>query len=154
VGAPPGVSDLLSGLYRILIRCWRVWAGFCLNANLPERRTGPPVACEALQLHLSHGLQPVLRSRLISDPKPLRALDRVKAVDADEGSGDFADAGGEGTVADADDVACHEDRVVVAGAGGVGVKAEDAPIHLPLADETDEFGFAFEQACAACEVDG
>jgi len=126
-------------------------------ATPPERFIGPPVSCKSSPLHLSHWLQPVLRSHLISDPKLTAHPSRVEAVDANEWSGDLveeADAGGEGTVADADDVACHEDRVVVAGAGGVGVKAEDAPIHLPLADETDEFGFAFEQACAACEVDG
>jgi len=72
---------------------------------------------------------------------------RVEAVEADEGCGDFveeADPGGEGRLAHADDVAGHQDRIVVAGAGGVGVVAEDAPVHFALTCEADEFDLVFE----------
>jgi len=56
-------------------------------------------------------------------------------------------------VGHADDVAGHQDRVVVAGAGGVGVGAEDAPVNFALVSEADDFNLAFEQAFAAGEVD-
>ena len=65
-----------------------------------------------------------------------------------------ADSSGESTVARTDDVAGYEDRVVVAGADGIGVVAEDWPVHLALAGQADESDLALEQACAAGEVDG
>jgi len=105
-----------AGCTELAIRRLKGLAGLCLTATPPERCIGPP--------------------------ETTPALDRVEAVDADEGSCDFveeADAGGEGTVAHADNVAGHEDRVVVAGAGGVGVIAEDAPVHFAFAGKADEF---------------
>ena len=63
---------------------------------------------------------------LASSPHP----SRVEAEDANKGGGDFveeSDAGGQGTVSKADDVASHKDRVALAGAGDIGVQGEDAP---------------------------
>ena len=90
-----------------------------------------------------------------AQPSPAQPS-RAQAVDPNEGSGDFIeeiDAGGEVTFAHADDVAGHQDRVVVAGACSVWVVAEDAPVHLAPACEADEFDLAFEQASAAGEVE-
>ena len=41
------------------------------------------------------------------------------------------------------------DRVFVAGAGGVGVVAEESSVNLALAGKPDEFDLASEQTCAA-----
>ena len=70
---------------------------------------------------------------------PLAQSTREKAVDADEGSGDFVEEADKGTIAHANDVAGHEDRLDVAGSGGVGAGAEDAPVHFALMCEADKF---------------
>ena len=56
------------------------------------------------------------------------------------------------TVARVENVNGHEDRVVIAGAVGIDVVAEDAAVHFAIAREAGEFDLAFEQACAANQM--
>lgn len=55
---------------------------------------------------------------------------------------------------DRDDVAGYQGPVVVAGAGGLGGVADDAPVYIPLACEAAESDLPLEHASAAGKVEG
>ncbi len=81
----------------------------------------------------------------------------VDRVDAKQGGCHFvegANAGGEGAVVHADDVAGGQDGIGVAVAGGIGAIAEGAAVGFAVAEEAQEFHLALEQLHSAGHADG